>query len=481
MKSKPKLNASTPAKRVLVVTDRYPPEVVGGAEISLSLVLQPLLKKNYEIFVATLSGNGGGGKPLDHEGVSVYRLPNIAAWPYMRPYFSLGGTNTKLQQLARLFSVATSYCTKSGQRSRIQRLKALLLHLRLSRKRLGGWFPLMDLDLVDFSPTSNALQNVFDQIKPDMIHADNYRGILFAANISRGGTPFIAHVRDNRFLCSLRDQPTNIAGKICKSCDFECLSRLPTPHAEAVKPLLQSDQSTRRSSLGAATAIIATSHYLESQIKGLDCSSNVFLVPNPADNVEDVDRIQQGITRADPPEILVVGMINHNKGQRHVARWITELKRHIPDFKIVLAGRGGMLERIRMEVAANGDSDYLATPGFLGREALYRCYARSSVVVAPNVWPEPFGRVPLEAALSRRPTVAYGFGGPAQTIIHGKTGFLVEPQNEEALLATTRTLLANPQLASEIGDNARNHVISTYSVEQSTSALEKVWQSVTER
>jgi len=66
---------------------------------------------------------------------------------------------------------------------------------------------------------------------------------------------------------------------------------------------------------------------------------------------------------------------------------------------------------------------------FLGKESFARLYetiSSASVVVMPSVWPEPFGRVPVEANRLGVMAVVTNRGGLPETVVEGETGFLAE-------------------------------------------------------
>jgi UDP-glucose:tetrahydrobiopterin glucosyltransferase len=50
-------------------------------------------------------------------------------------------------------------------------------------------------------------------------------------------------------------------------------------------------------------------------------------------------------------------------------------------------------------------------------------------------WVEAFGNVAIEALACGVPVIAYRRGGAAEIITDGKTGFLVEPDSIEGLVA----------------------------------------------
>lgn len=74
---------------------------------------------------------------------------------------------------------------------------------------------------------------------------------------------------------------------------------------------------------------------------------------------------------------------------------------------------------------------------------------------------EDFGLVPLEAMASQKPIISVNEGGPRETIINGKTGFLV---NSPASMAKRMEFLVEHQsITLQMGKAARRHVSSRYS------------------
>ena len=69
----------------------------------------------------------------------------------------------------------------------------------------------------------------------------------------------------------------------------------------------------------------------------------------------------------------------------------------------------------------------------LPRSMVYSIMKHSNLVIFPSIWPEPFGRVALEANLLSIPVVASNVGGLPEVVIDGVTGILVKPNNPESL------------------------------------------------
>ncbi len=93
-------------------------------------------------------------------------------------------------------------------------------------------------------------------------------------------------------------------------------------------------------------------------------------------------------------------------------------------------------------------------------------YMLATVVVCPSTDPEGFGRVPVEAQAMGRPIVASDHGGAQETIIHGQTGWLVEPSNPNALASGIEEALAlDATQRSMLATRAMNHVATYFTRE----------------
>ena len=83
--------------------------------------------------------------------------------------------------------------------------------------------------------------------------------------------------------------------------------------------------------------------------------------------------------------------------------------------------------------------DYPTAPieylGFLPTHELQRALGSCQGLLMTPRWVEAFGNVAIEALACGVPVIAYRRGGPAEIITDGKTGFLVEPDSIDGLVA----------------------------------------------
>jgi glycosyltransferase involved in cell wall biosynthesis len=91
--------------------------------------------------------------------------------------------------------------------------------------------------------------------------------------------------------------------------------------------------------------------------------------------------------------------------------------------------------------------DDVTYDGPLDRAALWRMLGAATATIQPVRWDEPFGMVALESIACGTPVVAYRRGGLAEVIVDGRSGCLVTPGDETALLRAVGTAAKLSRLA----------------------------------
>lgn len=69
----------------------------------------------------------------------------------------------------------------------------------------------------------------------------------------------------------------------------------------------------------------------------------------------------------------------------------------------------------------------------------------ADVIVSASTRPEAFGRIAIEAQSLGKPVVATNIGGSLETVIEGKTGYLVEPENVSQMRSAIEKVLVSDQ------------------------------------
>jgi glycosyltransferase involved in cell wall biosynthesis len=171
---------------------------------------------------------------------------------------------------------------------------------------------------------------------------------------------------------------------------------------------------------------------------------------------EDVEATCAG--RGIPSEavvILVVGRMDPMKGQDRAIRAFARVAQRFPLARLVLVGNGsfsgaqgpagqsksarwrGGLESLAHEL---GVKDRVLFTGHVTQKELDCLYERARFTLLPSVQ-EGFGLVVVESWLHRKPTVVTERAGIAELIDPGTNGFLVDPDDTDALVEKLEQLL----------------------------------------
>jgi len=118
--------------------------------------------------------------------------------------------------------------------------------------------------------------------------------------------------------------------------------------------------------------------------------------------------------------------------------------------------------------------------GETSEEKMIELFQNAVATLVPIKWNEPFGLIPTESMACGTPAVAYANGGVKETIINGKTGYLVEEKDGiEELTAKTKTILEMTQNQYEkISQTARDYVVKNFSLQKMVDDYEKIYYQI---
>jgi D-inositol-3-phosphate glycosyltransferase len=111
---------------------------------------------------------------------------------------------------------------------------------------------------------------------------------------------------------------------------------------------------------------------------------------------------------------------------------------------------------------AVGITDVVRFVGAVSHDTVWTLYAEAAFMVHIPL-DEPFGLVPLEAALMKKTCIVSDHGGPAYTVDNGVTGFHVDALDPENVAQKMEYLLTNSDRALAMGAAAYKKVIENMS------------------
>jgi glycosyltransferase involved in cell wall biosynthesis len=181
------------------------------------------------------------------------------------------------------------------------------------------------------------------------------------------------------------------------------------------------------------------------------------------------------------PVVTVVGRLEPWKGQHVFVEAIPKIRQDFPDAQFLIVGGPAKNKphytlELKARCAELGIADAVIFTGIL--PDIPAVLAASTVLVLPTVTPEPFGLTVPEAMAAARPVVATRAGGPLDSVDHGKTGLLVNPDDPEALAEGILQILSDQEAAIAMGKQGLSRVREKFTIERVADEMATLFQEV---
>ena len=184
--------------------------------------------------------------------------------------------------------------------------------------------------------------------------------------------------------------------------------------------------------------------------------------------------------------ILQLGRMVPRKGVDNVIRAAGRLRPTLPSLRLVVVGgdsdepdpeKTPELRRLQQIAAEEKILDRVTFAGRKRRDMLKYYYAASDVFIT-TPWYEPFGITPLEAMACGVPVIGANVGGIKFSVVDGKTGFLVPPNDPATLAGRIQTLLSNRKLLERMKINSLRRVHKYFTWTRVAQSMSRLYEAV---
>jgi glycosyltransferase involved in cell wall biosynthesis len=204
--------------------------------------------------------------------------------------------------------------------------------------------------------------------------------------------------------------------------------------------------------------VVAVSSATQQALRELyDLSVPIARIPRAVDPLSLVPAASWNVVRRETriPEdarmILYVGSLTQEKRLDRLLRVFARLRGCMTGLFLCIVGGGPTRASLEAQVHALSLESCVR---FMGVKEDVASYMNAADVVALTSDTEGMPGVALEAGMLRRPVVATRVGGVSECVLHGQTGLVVEPGDEEGFVQALRSLLEQPERLRRLGDAA---------------------------
>ena len=138
--------------------------------------------------------------------------------------------------------------------------------------------------------------------------------------------------------------------------------------------------------------------------------------------------------RSDEKVLLFFGFVRKYKGLDYLLKAMPAIKRNLTDCKLLIVGDFGDDKNEYLDLINKEDIDDVISiyDGYIPDKEVEKFFAACDVVVLPYVSATQSGIVQIAYGFDK-PVIATIVGGLPDVVTDGKTGFLVEPENPQAI------------------------------------------------
>lgn len=202
-----------------------------------------------------------------------------------------------------------------------------------------------------------------------------------------------------------------------------------------------------------------------------------FLKPAPVRNIEESENSHLAHSTKKRVELLYVGRLNTEKGTLVMLKALDLLinkqgKRNL-HLNIFGDGDKAYINELQRFLQEKHLTEFVTFYGRVPQDELIEHYDRSDMMLMPSIWQEPFALVTAEAMARGLPVIASNVGGTGERITHDVNGLLVQPGDEQALAAAISQLVENPEKYQRLSSAARSTVLEHFTVEECARCVEQ--------
>jgi glycosyltransferase involved in cell wall biosynthesis len=147
---------------------------------------------------------------------------------------------------------------------------------------------------------------------------------------------------------------------------------------------------------------------------------------------------------------------------------------HFGKITMNLVGGGDLLPYVREQVRTLGLDSIVKFWGKVGNDRIGEVLSETDVLVVPSIWPENQPVSITEAMAAKTPVIASAIGGIPELVIDGYNGYLFPPGSAEDLTAKMSEFVCHPERITTFGENGFQ-IIKDKSLKQQVEKIRSVY------
>ncbi|MGF7119005.1 glycosyltransferase family 4 protein [Methanobacterium oryzae] len=228
--------------------------------------------------------------------------------------------------------------------------------------------------------------------------------------------------------------------------------------------------------------IITQPNYLHSSLYLEDYSDKVEVIPNGVD----VEKFRPINITKEKNTLFFLSLLDEfhkYKGLDYLLKAIIKVKKEIPDIKLIVGGKGALLDYYADLTEKYGLKNNVEFHGFIPDEKIVEYYNKCNVFVLPSISSkqEGFGIVVLEALACETPVISTEIVGAAADVKNSNSGIIVPPKDVDELADAIIKILSDEHKLKKMGKNGRIFVEKSYTWHKVAKMMANVYKELLEK
>jgi len=335
----------------------------------------------------------------------------------------------------------------------IANLKIITIEPELEYR--GGLPPSFSDNISYVLKTFRKGKSIVKNHKIDVIHSNNFSPALAGSLIAYfTKTPHITTIHD---IFSTYDK--NFWKKWSQQSEVSSVNSRLIPFFEKLMMRFRFD------------CIHTVSDSTKNDIQKIGTKKPIIVIPNCIQEEKQITREPKS------SQFLYLGRLVFYKNVEVILKAFKKVIKEFPDSKLVIAGDGPHKKSLQTLTKDLEINDNISFEGYVTPQQKKNLLAESNALLFPSTV-EGFGLVILESFQQNRPVLVSNLPPMSDIVENEKTGFLIDPHDENLWANSIIKLIKNPKESEIMGINGKEVLKVKYSQEKFYENLVKMYKNV---
>jgi glycosyltransferase involved in cell wall biosynthesis len=184
-----------------------------------------------------------------------------------------------------------------------------------------------------------------------------------------------------------------------------------------------------------------------------------------------------GRMQSDSVKVLFLARTVKEKGVYETVQAFAMLKPKYPQLKLIIAGIGDELPKVKSYVSDNNIPD-VEFPGYVAHEKKFKLLREVHIFCYPTYYAEGMPNTIMESMAFGLPIITRPVGGVADFFKHGEHGFISDSKEPEVFAEFMEKLLQDQTLFKQVNETNHRFAEDNFLASNAAARLQNIYQTV---